>query len=428
MHKDLSIRNLSVDFLGKKILQDISFSAMQGEFIGIIGPNGAGKSTLLRSIRGLLPSTGEVKVFGKNLQQFSDKSAARQIAYMQQNVNLEFGFTALEIVLAGRYPYLKWWQNECKQDKEIALQYMKFTGVDHLAQQTVQLLSGGERQRVLLAKVLAQETRLVFLDEPTASLDLMYQEEIFRYCQRICRETDEKKLVLMVVHDIKMAAKFCSRLLLISRGEVIADGKPEDVITAENLDQAYGLQAAVFTNPISGALDLHTYQRQVVRTASKEMVYIIGGGNQATEWIRCLFEYGKYLVGGIFCEGEVDAQAAKIFDVDCNFIASADQLTEATRQSAQDRQIKATWTLLANIIYTHNNIWELEQAKLAKRLLVIEDEPIEQRDFSGGQAIFIYKQLVRQKNVVVVTTNELRQCYLNKQWPFSNYEVTGEGK
>ena len=176
----LQVKELQVDYLEKPVLKNISFNAKVGEFIGIIGPNGAGKSTLLKSIRGLTKiTTGEVRVASKLLTKLKEKEKAQVIAYMQQEVNKGFGISAKQMVLAGRYPYLNWWQHESQQDYEIAEKYMKFTGVWQLADKDINFMSGGERQRVLLAKVLAQETKLIFLDEPTASLDLTYQEEIF---------------------------------------------------------------------------------------------------------------------------------------------------------------------------------------------------------------------------------------------------------
>ena len=168
----LTVENVGLAIDEHTILQDIDFAVGEGEFVGIIGPNGAGKSTLLKSLRGMNPATGTIKVFDKDLHRLSEKEIARNVAYMQQEMNTGFGFSAKQVVLAGRYPYLAWWQNESEDDVAIAEKYMNFTGVLHLADKDINRMSGGEKQRVLLAKVLTQETNLIFLDEPTASLDL----------------------------------------------------------------------------------------------------------------------------------------------------------------------------------------------------------------------------------------------------------------
>lgn len=415
----LTVQDLSVSIGSRQIIKNVGFQADTGEFIGIIGPNGAGKSTLLRGIRAITagPSTGTVMVFGKSIKGMRDKSIARWVAYMQQEVNMDFGFTALEVVLAGRYPYLDWWRNEREEDYAIARRYMAFTGVEKLAEKSAREVSGGERQRILLAKVLAQETPLIFLDEPTASLDLTYQEEIFRYCQHICATAEEKKTVLMVVHDIRMAAKFCSRLILLADGEIIADGTPEEVVTAANLERAYGLHAVVFKNPIAGNLDLHTYKVREAKRA-KTLVHIVGSGNGAASWIRLLFEKGIALNGGIFYEGEIDAEAARIFGVNACFASSYAGISPEDRDLSARNQAAADWTLLPELIYTPQNIALLESCLQAKRVLVVEDSSVEIRDFSGGHAKKLYEKLIQQPQSKVITSEKLLQCIKRNVFDF----------
>lgn len=242
-----SVDHISVSLGNKMILHDISMSAGSGEFIGIIGPNGSGKTTFLKSLRGLYPlASGKVLLNEKSLEQERDKDIAKQIAYMQQNINLNFGYTAKEIVMTARYPYLKWWQNETVDDERIVESVMKELGIWHLQDRAVNELSGGERQRVFLAKSLAQETKLLLLDEPTAALDLVYADEIFRRGRQYC---EAGKTIFIVVHDLELAAKYCTRLLLISEGHLIADGTPKQVLTAKNLRDAFHLKSAVYDDP-----------------------------------------------------------------------------------------------------------------------------------------------------------------------------------
>lgn len=243
----LTVEHLSVSLNKQEILHDISVSAGSGEFVGIIGPNGSGKTTFLKALRGLYPLTnGTVTLNDKVLAHERDKDIARHVAYMQQSINLNFGYTAKEIVLTARYPYLKWWQNETVDDEKIVEAAMKDLGIWHLKDRAVNELSGGERQRVFLAKALAQETELLLLDEPTAALDLVYADEIFRRGQEYCKAG---KTIFIVVHDLELAAKYCTRLLLISEGHLIADGTPKAVLTAENLQKAFHLASAVYEDP-----------------------------------------------------------------------------------------------------------------------------------------------------------------------------------
>lgn len=244
---ELCVEHLSVSLNNQPILHDISLTAKRGEFIGIIGPNGSGKTTFLKSLRGLYDfESGSVKLNGESIANSNDKKIAKLVAYMQQNINLNFGYTAKEIVMTARYPYLKWWQNESANDEQIVETIMKNVGIWHLRDRAVNELSGGERQRVFLAKALAQETELLLLDEPTAALDLVYADEIFRQARQYC---EEGKTIFIVVHDLELAAKFCTRLLLISEGRLVADGQPKEVLTAQNLKKAFHLASAVYEDP-----------------------------------------------------------------------------------------------------------------------------------------------------------------------------------
>ncbi|MBP2630393.1 MAG: hmuV 3 [Firmicutes bacterium] len=403
-HSVLVAENVSVTIGKRKILHELNLKAQKGEFIGIIGPNGAGKSTLLKALRGLTKNTiGSVKLFGQEIAQFSDKEIACRIAYMQQEVNLGFGFSTLEVVLAGRYPYLSWWQNECKADYEIARKYMNFAGVGHLEEKKVSQLSGGERQRVLLAKVLAQETPLLYLDEPTASLDLAYQEEIFRYCQRLCHEG---KTVLIIVHDIRLAAKFCSRLVLLANGTIVDDGKPEKVITTDNLKNAFGLHAAVYTNQVTGGLDIHTFSKPKGLLQNKK-VHIIGGNGTSGAIIRRLYEQEYQISIGILEQGDIDTAIAKAFQVESITTQNFNQMSETIKLKNKQKIETADFVVLTNCNYTEQNYFNLEMAALAKRLIIIEDTPIEERDFTNEKATLFYKNLVQQNNVTVHKNNTL---------------------
>ena len=239
----IELKNLSIGYGNKSVLQDVNAKIYKGEFVGLIGCNGAGKSTLLKTIRGLLPKqSGEILYFGRKLESFSEKELAREVAYLQQNVEVGFGYTGKDIVLAGRYPYMKWWKGESISDEELALKCMEYTGTKELAERPVNEVSGGQKQRILLAKVLAQQTPILFLDEPTTGLDMVYQEEIFRFSKALA---EMGKTILMVVHELNLAAKYCSRIILLGEGTVIADGRPDNVFTEKILSKAYNAPVRV---------------------------------------------------------------------------------------------------------------------------------------------------------------------------------------
>lgn len=256
MENIIAINGLAAGYDKKNILENININVSKGELIGIIGPNGSGKSTLLKAIRGILPkSKGSIKIFNEEVEEISDKEFALKVAYLQQNMIIGFGYTTKEVILTGRYPHKKWWQQDNENDEKIINLCMEFTGVADFKDIPINNLSGGQKQRVFLAKVLAQQTPILFLDEPTTGLDVFYQEEIFRYCKKLC---EAGKSIIMVVHELSLAAKFCSRLLLIAKKGIIADGEPEKVLTKEKLSAAYDVEIVVNKNTETGMLEIST--------------------------------------------------------------------------------------------------------------------------------------------------------------------------
>ncbi len=257
--KMLSAEKLSAGYVSKgshPVLEDVTIDVRKGEMVGIIGPNGAGKSTLLRTLRGLIPRiSGRIAIMGRDVDDLTSRVFAQYVSYLSQQSGTDFGYDAMSVVMTGRYPYLSWWQSEGDEDRRIVRACMAYTGVETLAYRPIAELSGGQRQRVLLAKVLAQQTPILFLDEPATGLDLIYQEEIFRFCRELCAAG---KTVLMVVHELALAARFCSRLLLIGDGRVIADGSPDEVLTEGLLERAYGMPIKVVKNPVTGHDDIFT--------------------------------------------------------------------------------------------------------------------------------------------------------------------------
>lgn len=256
MKKVISVNNITSGYDKHKIITDASFDINAGEFVGIIGKNGAGKSTMLKTLRGFLPvEKGSIKLFDRELSDYSQRDLAIQIAYLQQQVEMTFDYTARDMVMAGRYPYIKWWEQSSDRDLEIVEACMKYTGVTELADTPIKAMSGGQRQRVYLAKVLAQQTHVLFLDEPASGLDLFYQEEIFRFCREMC---NYGKTVIMVVHELNLAARFCSRLMLLKEGTILADGCPDAVLKDSLLTEAYGVDICSLINKETGHRDIFT--------------------------------------------------------------------------------------------------------------------------------------------------------------------------
>jgi len=234
-------------------VDDVSAIVPHGAIAGLLGPNGSGKTTLLRLFGGTLtPSKGAVRVDGVSLSTLSRRDIARRIAVVPQETHAAFDFSALEIVMMGRYPHLGAFELEGADDLAIARDALAATGTSALETRRFTALSGGEKQRVVIAGALAQAADVLLLDEPTASLDLGYQFEIAALLARLNR--DRGATMVVSTHDLNLAATLCSELVLLKNGRVIAHGRTDAVLTPANIRDLYGVIADVAAHPRAGHL------------------------------------------------------------------------------------------------------------------------------------------------------------------------------
>ena len=238
----IEVRNLSYAYGKKQILNDMSFGIAEGDFCAIMGQNGCGKTTLLKCIANLLPiKTNTIFINGKDTTTYSIKNLARQIAFVPQHTPLDFEFSAFETVLMGRNPYQTHLQNESQEDWDIVEECMKKTNTWHLRFATLSEMSGGEMQRVLLARALAQQTPIMLLDEPLSNLDISHQFEIIKLLRTISQ--NEKKTILLIVHDLNMAIRYCQSLLLLHNHSIVYHGDIDKGLTPQNIKDYFGVEA-----------------------------------------------------------------------------------------------------------------------------------------------------------------------------------------
>ena len=240
------VKQLSVTLGDRQILHDINVSVPVGKITTLIGPNGCGKSTLLRSMIGYIHSPREcVTILGKPLQSYSQSELARQMAFLPQVPNMPKDMTVEELVYCGRYPYQTWWKNTAKEDREIVDYALGITKTDHLRYQLIPSLSGGERQRVWIAMALAQEPKLLVLDEPTTYLDINHQLEIMELLKRLNEE--QGLTVLMVLHELTQAVQYSHYMAVIKNGHLVTSGETKSIISDHLFQQVFSVDVQIDT-------------------------------------------------------------------------------------------------------------------------------------------------------------------------------------
>lgn len=238
----LTAEDIHVSLKGRPILTGSSLAIPKGKLIGLIGPNGAGKSTLLRAIMGLTDyQKGNISLDGEDLSSWSLKERAQKIAYAAQGAPVHWPLTVEHIIALGRIPHLSPWQKISQSDQDLIKQAMKTTDTSHLAHRLTTNLSGGERACVMLARAIVTQADYLCADEPIASLDPYHQLQVMDILQQLAREGHG---VLIVLHDLTLAQRYCDELFLMHQGKVVANGPSDDVLSPENLERTYHIKAS----------------------------------------------------------------------------------------------------------------------------------------------------------------------------------------
>jgi iron complex transport system ATP-binding protein len=242
----LSLRNVAVHYGAQRILQDVSLDLSAGALVGLIGPNGAGKTTLLRSCASLVPlSSGDIFLNGRPLQAWHRRERARVVGYLAQERSVLWPISSGRLVALGRLPHLGPWDALPDADQAEVVKAMTATDVLHLAARAVTELSGGELTRVLVARVLAGAPTVLLADEPVSGLDPAHAMQVLTIFRALAREG---RTVVVVLHDLTLAARFCDRLVLMDRGGIAAEGAPLEVLTAAHLARTYGITADILSH------------------------------------------------------------------------------------------------------------------------------------------------------------------------------------
>lgn len=241
----LQIKNLSFGYKkNQMILNNINLEIKQGEILGILGPNGTGKTTFIKCINNIhKPNEGRILYDGNNIMNLSQLNIAKIIAYVPQYTNNFFPMNVIDTVMMGRMPYVK--KNYSDEDKEIVFSIIKKMNLEKFAFRNIKEMSGGERQRVFIARAMAQQPKIIILDEPTSSLDLYNQLFILHTITQLAKENNIT--IIMTIHDLNLASMFCDNILMLKDAHIFAHGKPESILTAENIYEMYKVRTEITT-------------------------------------------------------------------------------------------------------------------------------------------------------------------------------------
>jgi iron complex transport system ATP-binding protein len=409
----IEVCDVSFAYGENAVLENTGFSIPEGAFVGIIGPNGCGKTTLLKLIsRVLQPATGHVTLGSRNLAAYGQNELARTMAVVTQDTSAGYLFTVEEIVLMGRAPYLGRFQSESLADYEIVRQALEMTGCLHLRHRSVTELSGGERQRVMIARALAQQPKVLLLDEPTSHLDIGYQQEILDLVKRL--SMTEGLTVVTVLHDLNLAAYYCNELVLLDKGGIAASGIPSQVLTADSIARVYRTRVLVTPHPALGTpmVSLLPGSRAEVPTQEALRVHVLAGGGSGGELLRDLREAGFAVTVGVLNVGDSDWEAARALNLPIISEAPFSAISEPRHAENLMMVKQADAVVLAEVALGHGNLLNLQAAlnglQDGKVVYLLEESPGCERDFTGGEGLRLLEE-IRQGGAVVV--NEKARLY-----------------
>jgi iron complex transport system ATP-binding protein len=388
----------------------VRFSVKDRDFVGILGPNGSGKTTLLRSLsRTLKPHKGAIFLNDIDIYALKSVDVAKQMAVVPQDNAIAFNFTALDVVLMARNPHLSRFQMESERDLAIAKGAMELTNTWHLAERPINELSGGEKQRAIIARALAQEPKVLLLDEPTVHLDINNQLEIMDLLEELCIK--KGLIVLAVFHDFNLAARYCDYAMLLDSGRIFSVGPIDTVFTGENIKKVFQVNMIVRRHPITNLLytvPLSTSRFKV--TPSKDMtVHIICGGGSGAPLMRSLLEQGYGVTTGVLNTLDTDYDAACTLGIPVVDEAPFSPITEEAHKANLAIIDEASVIIIGNVAFGYGNLKNLEAAKVAlergKTVIIVEETPIHQRDFTNNRAQDLLREL-KSKGAVAVESCE----------------------
>lgn len=393
----LAYNAATVGYAGEPVVAEASLELRSGEVVGLVGPNGAGKSTLLRVVTGDAELLGgSLSIVGTETRELAPLARARLVGVVPQQVTAAFALPARDFVEMGRHAHLQRFSALSDHDRSVVDESLSLTDTARLADKPTDELSGGDLQRLALAQALAQEPRVLLLDEPVSHLDLNHRLQILDLVRHLAAE---KGLgVLAVFHDLDLAARYSDRIAVVADGRLGPAETPERAITAESLRLVFGVRAVVGTDPVTGSVSVTPVLREgAVALHRRGSVLVIGGSGAAAPLLRRLVLAGWQVSAGALNAGDADQILAEALDVPYVAIPPFAPMDETAAEETVALARACDAVVVCRVPFGHGNVANLfaaaEAAKDGKRVVLIGD--IEGRDFTGGAAQALWEEAAK---------------------------------
>ncbi len=401
----LECDGIQFSYGAKKILDEISVHFEKGDLYGILGPNGSGKSTFLKILSGLLRANyGQVTLDSMNITKISTEEIAKKVAVVPESNTAVFDFSVEEIVSMGRFVYIGRLARESIEDKKIVEGILKQFNLFDLRTRNYNSLSAGERQKVIIARAIAQQSKILLLDEPTSHLDINYQVE---FMEMLKKYVAKGLVVVAIFHDLNLAAQYCDKLLLLFNKRIYAYGAPEAILTRENIKSVYNLDVAVRKNAFTNSIYVTPMSPRIAETSNGafthqiKQIHVVAGGGTAKDLLAEL--RGNDVSVGIVNVLDDDYEVAVELKYEIISEAPFSPISEKALNELKQKLEQTDLVIMTNLPFGRGNLENLQVLEnCEKSVIILEKTPIEKRDFTKGKATEIYNQIKSKKNVKVV--------------------------